>query len=48
MGAVNDPTEMDNRFDDPGYARVRKELEAMIAARPDDARRERQPAVGMA
>jgi arylsulfatase A-like enzyme len=45
---VNDPAEMDNRFDDPGYAKVRNELEAMIAARPDDARRERQPAVGMA
>ena len=45
---ANDPHEMDNRFDDPGCAKVRKELEAMIAARPDDARRERQPAVGMA
>ena len=44
----NDPNEMDNRFDDAGCAKVRKELEAMIAARPDDARRERQPAVGMA
>ena len=44
----DDPHEMDNRFDDPGCAKVRKELEAMIAARPDDARRERQPAVGMA
>jgi arylsulfatase A-like enzyme len=44
----NDPNEMDNRFDDPGCAKVRKELEAMIAARPDDARPERLPAVGMA
>jgi arylsulfatase A-like enzyme len=45
---ANDPDEMDNRFDDPGYAKARKALEAMIAARPDDARRERLPAVGMA
>lgn len=36
------------RFDDPDYGKVRKELEAMIAARPDDARRERLPAAGMA
>lgn len=45
---ANDPHEMDNRFDDPGCAAVRKELEAMIASRPDDARTERLPAVGMA
>ena len=45
---ANDPHEMDNRFDDPGCAKVRKELEAMIASRPDDARTERLPAVGMA
>ena len=45
---VNDPDEMDNRFDDAGYASVRKELTEMIAARPDDARKERLPAVGMA
>ena len=45
---ANDPQEMDNRFDDPGCAAVRKELADMIAARPDDAREERLPAVGMA
>jgi len=44
----NDPGEMDNRFDDPGYATLRKELEEMIAERPSDARRGRIPAVGMA
>ena len=31
---VNDPEEMTNRFDDPAYARVRKELKAMMRARP--------------
>jgi arylsulfatase A-like enzyme len=45
---VNDPYECDNRFDDPAFARVRRELEDMIAARPDDARTQRLPAVGMA
>jgi arylsulfatase A-like enzyme len=45
---VNDPHEMDNRYDDAGCSSVRKELTEMIAARPDDARRERLPAVGMA
>ena len=35
---VNDPQEMDNLFDDPGCASLRRELEDMIAARPDDAK----------
>jgi len=43
-----DPDEMDNRFDDPAYAGVRRELADMIASRPDDARREPLPQVGMA
>jgi arylsulfatase A-like enzyme len=43
-----DPDEMDNRFDDPAYAAVRRELSDMIASRPDDARREPLPQVGMA
>jgi arylsulfatase A-like enzyme len=43
-----DPDEMDNRFDDPAYAGVRRELSDMIASRPDDARREPLPQVGMA
>lgn len=45
---VNDPHEMNNVFDDPGYASVRKELEAMAATRPDDAMRPRLTPVGMA
>jgi arylsulfatase A-like enzyme len=44
---ANDPHEMDNRFDDPGCARVRKELEDMIRSRPEDIA-PRQPQVGMA
>lgn len=44
---VNDPHEMDNRFADPGVSAVRKELEEMIASRPDDARPHAAP-VGMA
>jgi hypothetical protein len=44
---ANDPHEMDNRFDDAGLAKVRKELEDMIRARPDDIA-PRQPQVGMA
>lgn len=31
---AQDPQEMDNHFDDPGYAAVRRELEAMMQARP--------------
>jgi arylsulfatase A-like enzyme len=31
---MHDPAEMENRFDDPGYAKIRKELEAMMRARP--------------
>lgn len=33
---VNDPQEMDNRFDDHGAKVVRRELEDMIASRPRD------------
>jgi hypothetical protein len=45
---VDDPHELDNRFDDPACAGARKELTEMIASRPDDAKRERQAPVGMA
>jgi arylsulfatase A-like enzyme len=31
---VNDPAEMHNRFDDPGYRKVRNELEALMRSRP--------------
>jgi hypothetical protein len=44
---VEDPGEMDNRFDDPACAAVRRELSDMIASRPDDACPPR-PQVGMA
>lgn len=43
-----DPHEMHNRFDDPAYERVRRELESMIASRPRDERRTPLPQVGMA
>ncbi|MEO1310400.1 MAG: sulfatase-like hydrolase/transferase [Pseudomonadota bacterium] len=33
---ANDPDEMINLFDDPGYAKLRTELEDMIASRPAD------------
>jgi hypothetical protein len=31
---VNDPEEMENRFDDPAYAKTRKVLEDMMRGRP--------------
>jgi len=31
---VHDPEEMVNRFNDPGYGKIRKELEDMMRARP--------------
>ena len=45
---VDDPHEMNNRFDDPAYGVVRKSLEAMIASRPDDELFPELPQVGMA
>lgn len=45
---VADPHEMDNVFDEPAYAGVRAELEAMIASRPRDELRPELPQVGMA
>ena len=34
---AEDPHEMENRFDDPGCAALRRELLDMIRSRPDDA-----------
>ena len=45
---VNGPDEIDKRFDHPAVARVRRELQAMIAARPDDALATPLPRAGMA
>ncbi len=45
---VADTFETTNVADDPAHAARRGALEAMIASRPDDARAERLPAVGMA
>ena len=45
---VDDPYEMNNRFDDPALANVQAELMDMIASRPDDARTEPLEPVGMA
>lgn len=44
---VGDPNEMNNRFDDPGFQKVRRELTDMIASRPQ-ASAEPLPQVGMA
>lgn len=44
---VNDPNEMDNRFDDPGCAAIRRELEAMMRARPGPVRDPLPDPVGM-
>lgn len=43
----HDPHEMDNLFDEPGQAEVRAALEAIRQSRPDSARAERLPIVGM-
>ena len=45
---VNDPGEMDNRYDDPAYASVRKELEGMMWARPGPVLKHLPEPVGMA
>lgn len=44
---VDDPHEMVNRFGDPAFARVERELRDMIASRPNDIR-VRLPQIGMA
>ena len=45
---VNDPQEMNNLFDDAGYARIRKELEDLIHARPGNFREDLPDPIGMA
>jgi arylsulfatase A-like enzyme len=45
---ANDPAEMDNRFDDPGCDRVRRELHDMMRARPGVVRSDLAEPVGMA
>ncbi len=45
---VNDPEEMNNLFDDPSYAKVRKELEDMMRARPGKVREDLAEPIGMA
>src|SRR5688500_10854148 len=45
---ANDPGEMDNRYDDPGCAKVQKELRDMMRARPGMVRSDLAEPVGMA
>jgi hypothetical protein len=45
---ANDPAEMDNRFDDPGCEKVKKELHDMMRARPGVVRSDLAEPVGMA
>lgn len=45
---VNDPNEMNNRFDDPALANVQQALMEMIRSRPDDALATPLTPVGMA
>jgi arylsulfatase A-like enzyme len=44
---IEDPHEMQNRFDDPAYKSVRKELEDMMRARPGKIREDLAEPVGM-
>ena len=45
---VNDPAETTNRFDDPAFAKVRKELEDLMRARPGALLSEFAEPIGMA
>jgi arylsulfatase A-like enzyme len=45
---VNDPAEMHNRFEDPGFRKVRAELEAMMRARPGKVQEKLAEPIGMA
>src|SRR5688572_25048700 len=45
---ANDPKEMQNLFDDPGYAKLRKEAEDLMRARPGKVREKLAEPIGMA
>jgi arylsulfatase A-like enzyme len=45
---ANDPGEMQNLFDDAGYAKVRAELEGMMRERPGKVRENLAEPIGMA
>ncbi len=45
---ASDPAEMDNRYDDPACAKVRRELHDMMRARPGAVRSDLAEPVGMA
>ena len=45
---ANDPGEMVNRFGDPGFAKVQKELYDMMRARPGEVRSDLAEPIGMA
>ena len=45
---ANDPAEMDNRYGDPGCAKVQRELHDMMRARPGAVRSDLAEPVGMA
>jgi hypothetical protein len=45
---VNDPEEMENRFDDPDYTPIRRELADMMRARPGKVLERLPEPVGMA
>jgi arylsulfatase A-like enzyme len=44
----NDPEEMHNLYDDPGYAQVRGELHDMMRARPGEVAEKLAEPIGMA
>jgi arylsulfatase A-like enzyme len=45
---VNDPQEIHNRFDDPGYRKLRTEFNSLIQARPGKIRDDLSEPIGMA
>lgn len=45
---VNDPEEMQNLYDDPGYARVRRQMEELMRARPGEIANPLTEPIGMA